>query len=216
MAVTDPPASATLDGPDRPGDRILTIPNVISVVRLACLPLFLYLLLVRHHRTGAAGLLAGLGVSDFVDGYIARRWNQISDLGKILDPVADRLLFFVGVGGILVAGAVPVWFALAVFVREVAVAGTTVVIGLLGARRADVTWFGKAGTFGLMWAFPLFLSAHSTFGWRDTALILAYVSGIPGLVFSYVAWAQYGPIGMRALREGRSARTGEPGPRAAR
>ncbi len=204
-----------LDGPDevevQRTDRILTIPNVISIVRLACLPLFLYLLFGRHNRATAAGLLSGLGVSDFVDGYIARRWNQVSELGKILDPVADRLLFFVGIGGILIDGTVPVWFAVVVLIREVAVAGVTVVIGLLGARRADVTWFGKAGTFGLMFAFPLFLTSHSTIGWRDTAHVMAWVTGIPGLIFSYIAWAQYVPIGIRALREGRAARAGESG-----
>lgn len=189
-------------------DRILTIPNVISIVRLACLPLFLYLLFGRHHRAAAAGLLSGLGVSDFIDGYIARHWNQESELGKILDPVADRLLFFVGIGGILIDGTVPIWFAVVVLVREVAVAVVTVVISLLGARRADVTWFGKAGTFGLMFAFPLFLTSHSTLGWRDTAHVMAWVTGIPGLIFSYIAWAQYVPIGIRALREGRADRSG--------
>ena len=100
------------------------MPNVISVVRLACLPLFLWLLFGRDNRAAAAALLAVLGATDWIDGYIARHWNQVSDLGKILDPVADRLLFFVGVGGILVDGAVPVWFAWAVLVREVLVAGS--------------------------------------------------------------------------------------------
>ena len=139
------------------GDRVLTIPNVISLVRLSCLPVFLWLLFSRENRAAAAWLLAGLGATDWVDGYIARHFDQVSDLGKILDPVADRLLFFVGVGGILVDGSVPRWFAWAVLIREGVVGTTTVVIALLGARRIDVTWFGKAGTFGLMVAFPLFL-----------------------------------------------------------
>ena len=88
-------------------DRRLTIPNVISVVRLCCLPLFLCLLFGRDNRAAAAWLLAALGATDLIDGYIARRFDQVSDLGKILDPVADRLLFFVGVGGIMVDGSVP-------------------------------------------------------------------------------------------------------------
>ena len=142
--------------------RILTIPNVISIVRLACLPLFLWLLFGRDNRAAAAALLAILGTTDWIDGYIARHFNQVSDLGKILDPVADRLLFFVGVGGILVDGSVPAWFAWAVLIREVLVAAATIVLALAGARRIDVTWFGKAGTFGLMVAFPLFLASHST------------------------------------------------------
>lgn len=218
MAVAEPPvapgpwsgsAPATAVGERPREDRILTIPNVISIIRLLCLPVFLYLLFGRDNRAGAAGLLSVLGATDFVDGYIARHYDQISNLGKILDPVADRLLFFVAVGGILVDGSVPVWLAWMVLVREVAVGATTVTLGLLGARRSDVTWFGKAGTCGLMFAFPLFLATHSTMGWRDTAHWLAWVCAVPALVFSYVAWAQYVPIGRRALREGRADRAGE-------
>ncbi len=184
-------------------DRILTIPNVISVFRLCCLPVFLYLLFGRDNRAAAASLLAVLGTTDFIDGYIARHFNQVSDLGKVLDPVADRLLFFVGVGGILVDGSVPTWFAVAVLVREGLVAVGTIVLATLGAKRIDVTWFGKAGTFGLMMAFPLFLAAESTLGWRDSAEVFAYVTGIPGLTFSWYSAVMYVPLGRIALREGR-------------
>ncbi|MCU1351618.1 MAG: pgsA [Acidimicrobiales bacterium] len=188
-------------------DRILTIPNAISLIRLSCLPVFLWLLFGRDNRAGAAGLLAVLGTTDWIDGYIARHWNQVSNVGKVLDPVADRLLFFVGVGGILATGAVPVWFAVAVLVREVVVAGATLALAAAGARRIDVTWSGKAGTFGLMVAFPLFLTAHSTIGWAPLAQVLAWVFGIPGLVLGYVAAALYVPSGLAALRAGRADRS---------
>ena len=79
-------------------------------------------------------------------------------MGKVLDPVADRLLFLVGAGGILIDGSVPTWFAVVVLVREALVGGATLILAALGARRIDVTWFGKAGTFFLMMAFPLFLA----------------------------------------------------------
>jgi cardiolipin synthase len=192
-------------------DRVLTVPNVITVVRLAMLPVFLWLLFAQEDRAKAAGLLALLGVTDFLDGYIARRYHQVSDLGKVLDPVADRLLFFVGVGGILVDGSVPVWFAIAVLLREVLVAGATLALAALGAKRIDVTWFGKAGTFGLMVAFPLFLASHSTLSWADTAGTLAWIAGIPGLVFSYISLVMYVPLGMRALRDGRADRASRVG-----
>jgi cardiolipin synthase (CMP-forming) len=187
-------------------DRRLTIPNVISVIRLLCLPLFLYLLFGRENRAAAAWLLAILGTTDWIDGYIARRFDQVSELGKILDPVADRLLFFVGVGGIVIDGSCPVWFAVAVLVRELLVAGATLGLAAMGARRIDVTWFGKAGTFGLMVAFPLFLASHSTLGWADTAGTLAWIAGIPGLVFSYISLVMYVPLGLQALRAGRADR----------
>jgi cardiolipin synthase len=187
-------------------DAILTIPNVISLVRLLCLPVFLYLLFGRDNRAAAAVLLGVLGATDWIDGYIARRYHQVSAVGKILDPVADRLLFFVGVGGILVDGSVPTWFAVMVLVREAVVGGTTIVLAAMGARRVDVTWWGKAGTFGLMFAFPMFLASESTIGWADTAGVLAWLSGIPGLVLSYVSWAMYLPLGLKALADGRADR----------
>ncbi|MCU1498675.1 MAG: phosphatidylglycerophosphate synthase [Acidimicrobiales bacterium] len=207
MAVSEPstevpgPAGAAADG-----SRVLTVPNVISLVRLLCMPVFVYLLFGRDNRAAAASLLAVLGASDWIDGYIARHYDQVSDLGKILDPVADRLLFFVGIIAILIDGTVPVWLAWMVLVREFVVAATTIVLGLMGARRIDVTWWGKAGTFGLMFAFPLFLASESTLGWADTARVFAWVTAIPGLTFSYIAWALYLPMGLRALREGRADR----------
>ena len=156
----------------------------------------------QEDRAKAAALLAVLGITDFLDGYIARHFNQVSDLGKVLDPVADRLLFFVGVGGILVDGSVPAWFAVAVLVREVLVAGATLALAALGARRIDVTWFGKAGTFFLMIAFPLFLASESTVGWADTAETLAWLAGIPGLVLSWYSAALYVPMARQALDGG--------------
>ena len=185
-------------------DRILTVPNIITVVRLCLLPVFLWLLFAQDDRANAAWLLAFLGTTDFLDGYIARHFHQVSDIGKVLDPVADRLLFFVGVGGILVDGSVPTWFAVAVLVREALVAGATLALAALGARRIDVTWFGKAGTFGLMIAFPLFLASESTLGWRDQAEVFAWIAGIPGLVLGWIAAALYVPMAQRALAEARA------------
>jgi cardiolipin synthase len=186
--------------------RVLTLPNVITIVRLSCLPLFLWLLFAQEDRAAAAWLLAALGATDWVDGYLARHMHQESELGKILDPVADRLLFLVGAGGIMVDGSVPLWFAITVLVREVLVGATTLVLAALGARRIDVTWFGKAGTFGLMIAFPLFLASHSDLSWADTAGVLAWVAGIPGLALSLYAAALYVPLARQALADGRADR----------
>jgi cardiolipin synthase (CMP-forming) len=187
---------------------VLTLPNLITFARLACLPVFLWLLFGREDRAAAAALLAVLGITDWVDGYLARRMGQVSELGKILDPVADRLLLVVGAGGILIDGSVPTWFAVIVLVRETLVGGATIVLAALGARRIDVTWFGKAGTFGLMIAFPLFLASHSDLSWADAAGVLAWVAGIPGLALSLYAAALYVPIARRALREGRAVPSG--------
>lgn len=184
-------------------DRILTIPNVISLVRLACVPWFLWLLFGDDNRYGAAFLLAVLGCTDWVDGYIARRWGQVSTLGKVLDPTADRIMLLAGVGGIVVDGSAPVWVAVAVLVREALVAVAALVLAAMGARRIDVTWAGKAGTFACMVAFPLFLTSHSTANWADLAGVLAWIVVLPGLVLAWYAAAMYVPAARMALAEGR-------------
>jgi cardiolipin synthase len=189
-------------------DRILTIPNVITVVRLLCLPLFLWLLLHDENRAASAWFLGALGATDFVDGYVARHFHQTSKLGKVLDPVADRLLLFVGIGAILYDGTVPAWFAIAVLVRELLVTVATLALAALGARRIDVTWWGKAGTFANMFAFPLFLGSHSTVSYSAVCGFLAWVAAVPGLVLSYYALLLYVPIARQALREGREAHPG--------
>ena len=183
--------------------RVLTIPNVISIVRLMCVPIFLWLLFGRDDEFAAALLLAVLGATDWIDGFIARRYHQVSNLGKILDPVADRILLLTAIVAIVVSGAVPLWVALLAIARESLVALAAIGLGILGARRIDVTWVGKAGTFGLMFAFPLFLASHSDVSWADTARVLAWICVIPGLVLAWYSAALYVPIARRALEEGR-------------
>ena len=187
-------------------DRILTVPNVITIVRLLCLPVFLWLLFGLDDRLAAAALLAVLGITDFVDGYIARHFHQVSDLGKVLDPTADRLLFIVGVGGIMIDGAAPLWFSILVLVREVLVGGAMVVLTLMGMKRIDVSWWGKAGTLGLMVSFPAFLASEATFRYADAMRVLAWGAGIPGLLLSYYAAVTYIPVMRRNLAEGRASR----------
>jgi cardiolipin synthase len=130
----------------------------------------------------------------------------VSTLGKILDPTADRILLGAAVIAILIDGSVPLPLAVIVGVREVLVAGAALVLAAAGARRIDVQWAGKAGTFGLMVAFPLFLVAHSTANWRHVALPLAWICAIPAVCFGWYAAITYVPIARRALNEGRAAR----------
>jgi cardiolipin synthase len=211
MDSSDERATLPIEAPglDPLESRILTVPNLITVVRLACLPIFVWLLLDEQNRAAASVLLGALGATDWVDGYIARRFNQTSTLGKILDPVADRLLFFTALVAILIDGSAPSWVCWAVLLREVVISAATLVLAALGARRIDVTRAGKTGTFLLMFAFPAFVAGASTFWWAPISADLAWLFVVPGLVCSYWAAAMYVPIGRRALREGREARAAD-------
>ena len=201
--ATDLPTDAGRD----PGARIVTLPNVISLVRLACAPVFVWLL-ADDELLAAAALLAVLGASDWVDGWIARRFDQGSELGKVLDPVADRILLLVAAVALMVQGSVPLGFGVLVLLREAAISAAVLALAAAGARRIDVQWVGKAGTLALMFAFPLFLWADAIHGdAHDLVLFAAWFMAVCGLVLSYYAAFTYVPLARAALREGRSTST---------
>jgi len=200
---------STLEGsPDQPAERLLdgiwTVPNLFTLIRLLCLPLFLYLLFAQDNGAGAAYLLAVLGSTDWVDGYIARRFDQTSEFGKIFDPTVDRLLFIVAVTAIIIDGSIPLWFGVAVLAREILVGGVIAFSTLfLGMKRFDVTWLGKCATFMLMGAVPSFLIG-STDVWEAPFFeVLAWVLGIPGLVLSYWTAIAYIPLIRAGISAGR-------------
>lgn len=184
-------------------DRILTVPNVVTVVRLLCVPLFLWLILRPDHRDWypAALLLGALGVTDGIDGFVARRFDQVSTLGKVLDPLADRLLLGAAALSIIILGAVPLWVGIIAVVREALVGAGFLIVAALGGRRMDVQWAGKAGTFGLMCALPLFLAGHANDDWHRIAETLAWVAVVPGLALGWYAALTYFPRAVAAVKE---------------
>lgn len=190
-------------------DRLLSLPNAITAVRFVLVPVFVWLLAQPQHRDWwpAAVVLAVAGTTDWLDGQIARRFDQVTNLGKVIDPLADRLLLATAVIGILVVGAVPVVVAAVAMAREAVVAVSAVALAIAGARRLDVTFVGKAGTFGLMVAFPLFLTGHSTVGWHHTAEVLAWVAAVGGLALGWASVAVYVPLARSALAQGRAAKS---------
>lgn len=203
-------AGHQIESPGEEGlDRVLTLPNAITALRLACVPLFLWLLFGAGRQTAAAVLLGVLGATDWVDGFVARRYHQVSTVGKVLDPVADRVLVVTAVVAVTVHGAVPVWFGVATLAREVVVSAAVLLLASLGAARIDVLWVGKAGTFALMFAYPAFLLSNGSAGWQVPFHVFAWVSGLTGLVLAWVAAASYVPVARNALVRGRRARVGE-------
>jgi cardiolipin synthase len=184
-------------------NRYVTLPNAFTLFRLCCIPLFLYLLFGRDNRAGAAWLLGGLGATDWVDGWLARRLDQTSEFGKIFDPIADRVLFIVGIGGIIIDHAAPLWIAWAIVAREILFGGTVAIATLFfGMKRFDVTWLGKTATFLLMFAFPGFMLGSSNFPGHRGFEIAAWMLGIPGLILSYYTALTYIPTIRAGLREG--------------
>ena len=188
------------------GWRPFTVPNLISFGRLCCLPWFVWLVFGAGDRWGAALLLGVLGATDWVDGFVARRFNQVSELGKILDPTADRLLLLVALVALIVDGSLPLWIAVLAVVREGGVAVAALVLAAAGARKIEVTWWGKTGTFLMMFAIPSFLAGASDIAAAGVFGVLAWVFVATGLPIHYWSAFGYVPQAIVAVREGRAGR----------
>ena len=154
--------------------RVWTVPNIISMVRLAGVPLFLWLVLGPEEDAWALALLMVAGFTDFLDGWLARRLNQFSALGQILDPVADRFYILAVVIGLYLRDIIPWWVALALPLRDLLLWGLVPILRTRGFSSLPVHFLGKAATFNLLYAFPLLLLGEGTgvvptlarvFGW---------------------------------------------------
>lgn len=154
----------------------LTVPNAITVLRLVVFaPLFVVLLIGLDSPFWALMVLVVLGATDWVDGWVARRFNQVSEIGKALDPIADRISQIVVAGAMVVAGLLPIWMAVAVVAADVAL-GLTIVLGKSGLF--PVRWLGRIRTGLLMLGLPAVL-AVATFA--PTSEVLRLVAlGIVG------------------------------------
>lgn len=208
--TTDPPPVAPTGGSASLLSRssLLTWPNLITLARLWCIPVFVWLVFGREHRAAAAWLLAVLGSTDWVDGWLARRLDQQTEFGAMFDPVVDRLLFLVAVPSLVIDGSAPWLVAAVLLVREGLVAVLAIVLSSRGADRLVVTREGKTGTFLLMFAFPMFLGGASTLSYHLLLDWLAWLFALPGLGYSwYSLLIQYLPAARRSLAaEGRLRR----------
>jgi cardiolipin synthase len=192
-------------------DRVATVPNLLSLIRIILIPVFVLLLLNEGTEMAGLLLLGAVVSTDWVDGYLARRTGQVSNVGKILDPVADRLAIAAALVALVVREAVPLWAALLVLVRDavVLIAGAAVL-----ARyrvRLDVRWIGKVATFDLMWGIPLIAWGNFELFLHGPAEIAGWVLYAIGIVLYYVAAVIYAVDLVRGVRQ---ARTDEGAPRA--
>ncbi|MUL49162.1 CDP-alcohol phosphatidyltransferase family protein [Mycobacterium sp. CBMA293] len=162
------------------GDRVLTIPNALSALRLLLVPVFLYLLLSAHANGWAVAILMFSGFSDWADGKIARLVpNQSSRLGELLDPLVDRIYMLVVPVALAIAHVVPWWIVLTLIGRDLVLAATLPPLRGRGLTALPVTYIGKAATFALMSGFPLVLLGQ----WPDTWSRVVLACG-----WAFLAW----------------------------
>lgn len=179
-------------------DRILTIPNIVSFVRLLGIPVFWWLLLGKDNVGAAAVLIFVIGWTDWIDGYLARKLNQVSKLGKALDPVADRLMIASAVVGGLIAGVLPSLIGWGLIAREGLMGLVTLVLIARGGGVLEVRYLGKLATFLLYGAIPSFYLAAA--GFLEAFMTAAgWVAGIVGLVLYWWVALQYTGDARRVL-----------------
>ena len=179
--------------------RIATVPNAITLVRLACLPVFLAWLPDR--RAAAAVLLGILGITDWVDGWVARQYGQGSEFGAVLDPSVDRLLLFAGAAAATWEAAIPAWLGVTILAREALVALALAAATIAGMDRFPVSVWGKRYTFGLMVSVPLLILGTSDAAVAPAARVVGWLLVAPAIVTSWLTAAGY----LRRIRSGLAA-----------
>jgi cardiolipin synthase len=171
------------------GPLILTVPNAISALRLVGVGFFVWLAFGRNQPAPAGWLLLAIGWTDWIDGYLARRLDQVSDVGKVLDPLADRLAIATAVIGGTLVGVVPIVLGVGIALREVLVAVGALIVARRGSK-IEVKWLGKLGTFILYGAIPAFYVSHGPFA-PTLFLVTGWVLGVAGLVLYWWVAVQY-------------------------
>ena len=192
--------SAPRGTPENPTDAILTLPNIITFARLALIPLFLWLALGPENM-GAAWIVGfTLGSTDWIDGKVARRFRQVSKFGIAIDPLFDRLAVAAAAVVIIMQDLAPLWTVIVVLARDGLLLLMLPFLQAKGLPRPPVTQIGKAGSFGVMWAFGLFLGAAITNPPTDWVRILAWLAFYPGITLSYLAAFDYARTVLASLR----------------
>jgi cardiolipin synthase (CMP-forming) len=178
-------------GDDLTRKRVWTVPNLVSVARLAGVPVFLWLVLVPEADGWALGLLMLSGITDYLDGYLARKLDQTSALGEILDPVADRLYILAVVIGLALREIIPWWVAIILPLRDLLLWGLVPLLRTRGYSALPVHFLGKAATFNLLYAFPLLLLGDGTGVVASLAEVFGWAFAIWGIGLYWWAGVLY-------------------------
>jgi cardiolipin synthase (CMP-forming) len=201
VAATEPPPGA----PDR---RLLTIPNVLSLLRLATVPVFVFLFVTD--RTEAAVILYGAGAwTDFFDGYIARRTGSVTELGKLLDPLADRIFIVALAVALVAAEALPLWITIVIVGRDILILSLFPLLERRGIERIQVNFTGKTATACLLFGLTILAWSETTFPLNGIARPTGMILTVLGAALYWVAaglYAREATVRLRALKRGRVGR----------
>ncbi len=183
-----------------PEDRILTIPNALSVLRLALIPVFLWLVLAEQADLAGVAVLTISGITDWADGVIARRMGQTTRLGRLLDPLVDRLTIAATLIGLALRDLVPWWLVGLLAARELLLLALVPALRRRGLVALPVHYLGKAATFALYWGFPFVLVGAGTADWEQVLGALGWAFVIWGTALYWYAALLYLDQARRILR----------------
>lgn len=172
-------------------NRIVTVPNAISFIRLLGIPLFLWLLLAKELDLLAFLVLVVAGATDWIDGYLARKLDQQSRIGELLDPLADRLYIAATMIGLAIRGFIPWWLVVLIAARDLVLFFAIPMLRKLHVAALPVTYVGKSGTFALLWGFPLFLLSTLEGHWGSLFGALAWAFALWGVYLYWWAGVRY-------------------------
>ena len=183
-----------------PEDRILTVPNALSLLRLALIPVFLWLVLGPRLDLAAVVVLAVSGITDWADGVIARRTGQTTRLGRLLDPLVDRLTIAATLIGLALRDLVPWWLVGLLAARELLLLALVPALLRRALVALPVHYLGKAATFALYWGFPFVLVGAGTAGWEQVLGALGWAFVIWGTALYWYAALLYVEQARRVMR----------------
>ena len=172
-------------------DKVVTIPNILSFARLLGVPVFLWLILVPKADGWAIALLVVAGATDWLDGYLARKWHQITRVGQLLDPIADRLYILATLIGLLLRDIIPLWLVVVLVGRDVVMGVVLFILKRRGITGLPVHFIGKAATFNLLYAFPLLLLGDGVGTFATVCRVLGWAFAIWGTALYWWAGALY-------------------------
>jgi len=199
--VTSPGASADRDdGFIITTDRILTVPNVLSVLRLVLIGIYCWLVLGPRADLAAVIVLVVSGITDYLDGYIARRWSQVSTIGQLLDPLADRITIAAVVVTLALRDIIPWWLVAALVARELLLLALLPALRRRGLSALPVHYLGKAATFALFVGFPLLLAGAGPAPWQSVIDVFGWALVIWGLALYWYGAVLYVEQTVRIVR----------------